>query len=93
MYHLEDLESDFSRFHRVDNIWAIDGPRFMRMAMRLEAYGGVMTMRRQMVIEENWADTTPSRRQAQATDQADDVSLAEMMLIAPGVIDFREVGD
>jgi hypothetical protein len=43
--HLADLESDFSRYHRVDDIYALDGPRFFRMAWRLSVYGGVMAMR------------------------------------------------
>src|SRR5690606_8428162 len=44
--HLADLESDFSRFHRIDDIYALDGPRFMRLAWRIGVYEGVSGMRR-----------------------------------------------
>ena len=43
--HLDDLESDFSAFHRVDDISAMDAPRFFRLAPRLTAYQGVMAAR------------------------------------------------
>ncbi len=43
--HLADLESDFSAFHRVEDITQLDGPRFFRMAYRLSAYQGVMAAR------------------------------------------------
>lgn len=42
---LEDLESDFSVFHRVEDITILDGPRFFRLAHRIFAYSGVMTAR------------------------------------------------
>lgn len=58
--HLADLESDFSAVHRVDDIFAMDGPRFMRMAWRLPAYQGVMRMR---FVE--LADTEPAAPVAQ----------------------------
>lgn len=41
--HLPDLESDFSAFHRIDNIYELPGPRFFEMAYRLSAYGGVVS--------------------------------------------------
>lgn len=40
--HLPDLGSDFSRFHRVDDIHELDGPTFFAFAYRIVAYGGVM---------------------------------------------------
>lgn len=42
MTHLDDLESDFSRFHRVDDVRSLSFARFYRMACRLWLYGGVM---------------------------------------------------
>lgn len=50
--YLDDLESDFSRFHRVDDIYAMEGPRFFRMAARIFAYDGVMAMRARIEEEE-----------------------------------------
>ncbi len=43
--YLDDLESDFSVFHRVDDIYALDGPRFLRLALRIFAYDGVLAAR------------------------------------------------
>lgn len=43
--YLDDLESDFSVFHRVDDIYSMDGPDFLRKAIRVTAYQGVMTAR------------------------------------------------
>lgn len=43
--HLDDIESDLSVFHRVDDMWAMDGPRFFRLAVRLPAYEGVVRRR------------------------------------------------
>lgn len=40
--HIRDIESDLSAFHRIDNIWAMNGPRFFALAYRLPAYRGVM---------------------------------------------------
>lgn len=54
--HLDDLESDFSAIHRVDDIHALDGPRFMRMAWRISTYGGVMAMR----LREQEAEAHPA---------------------------------
>ena len=44
--HLADLRSDFSRYHRIDDIEQMDSVRFFEMAYRITAYGGVMTTRR-----------------------------------------------
>lgn len=43
--YLDDIESDMSVFHRVDDIYDMEGPRFFKMAWRLPAYSGVMTAR------------------------------------------------
>jgi hypothetical protein len=41
---MDDLESDFSVFHRVDML-TLDGPTFFARALRLAAYEGVMRVR------------------------------------------------
>lgn len=43
--HLEDLESDFSAFHRCDDPFSLPGPEFFRKAQRIGAYSGVMAAR------------------------------------------------
>jgi hypothetical protein len=73
--HLDDLESDFSVFHRIDNIYGLPAREFVAKAERMSAYAGVMQAR---VIEEkqreeeggvpmqtyNSADVAPRRPQA-----------------------------
>lgn len=51
---LDDIASDMSAFHRVDDIAALDGPTLFRLAWRLPAYQGVMQVRAQ----ETYDDTT-----------------------------------
>jgi hypothetical protein len=55
---LPDLESDFSVFHRVDDMRALDGPRFFRLATRLPFYEGAMRMRVMALARDD--DTTPA---------------------------------
>ena len=40
--HLDDVESDLSVFHRVDDWQRLDSPRFFRLAERLPAYNGAV---------------------------------------------------
>jgi hypothetical protein len=46
---LDDLESDFSVFHRVEDMYALPTPKFFRLASRLFAYEGVL--RRRLISE------------------------------------------
>lgn len=43
--YLEDIESDLSAFHRVDDYMTMSGPRFFSLALRLAAYTGVLQAR------------------------------------------------
>ena len=43
--YLDDLESDFSALHRVDDMYSMPAPRFFRLACRMTAYAGVMQVR------------------------------------------------
>lgn len=40
--HLDDIESDLSAIHRIDDMWSMNGPKFFRFAYRLPAYKGAM---------------------------------------------------
>jgi hypothetical protein len=40
--HLDDIESDLSAIHRIDDMWAMEAGRFFRFAHRLPAYKGAM---------------------------------------------------
>lgn len=46
MSALDDLASDFSRFHGIRDAGSLPSRVFLRLAARLEAYGGVMAARR-----------------------------------------------
>lgn len=37
---MDDIESDLSRFHRVDDWTQLSGPRFLLLVERLPVYGG-----------------------------------------------------
>lgn len=43
--HLDDIASDMSVFHRVDDIYSMTGRRFFTLANRLAAYKGVLRAR------------------------------------------------
>jgi hypothetical protein len=50
--YLDDIASDMSVFHRVDDIGEMDGPTFFKIAYRLSAYAGVMAARHMAEREE-----------------------------------------
>lgn len=58
--YLDDIASDFSVFHRVDDIGELPGPLFFKRAYRLAAYQGVMQAR---VNETAVEDQQPSGTQ------------------------------
>lgn len=70
--YVDDLESDFSAIHRVDDIYAMDAPRFFRLAVRLTAYEGVMAARRMAEDQKQngGAVNTGQTREVQATRTA-----------------------
>jgi hypothetical protein len=43
--YLDDIASDMSAFHRVDDVMELSGPVFFKLAWRLPAYAGVMQSR------------------------------------------------
>jgi hypothetical protein len=43
--HLDDIESDMSAIHRIDNMYDMPPQKFFRFALRLPAYQGVMRAR------------------------------------------------
>lgn len=42
--YLDDIESDMSVFHRVDDPWSMPAPRFFAFASRLPAYNGAVAI-------------------------------------------------
>lgn len=74
--HLADLESDFSVFHRVEDIYNLDGPRFFQFAERIFAYKGVMRARVEAEQTDSTSNGTSNVRKAQ--------TVTEMQYFAPG---------
>lgn len=81
--YLEDLESDFSVFHRVEDIHLMAGPRFFRMALRLFAYDGVLAARARSEEESGIGSTHPERAERQP--------VAAMQMSNPDLFDRVEV--
>ena len=40
--HLDDIASDLSAFHRIDDMWQMDAQTFYRLVVRLPAYRGAL---------------------------------------------------
>jgi hypothetical protein len=57
---LDDLASDFSRFHGIRDVSVLGSRAFLRLARRLEFYGGIMTARARA------GQATPGPQQAPA---------------------------
>lgn len=58
--YLDDLEADFLRFYGIYDIYDMEGPRFFKSAVRLLAYGGVMTARAQYESEKASGKANPT---------------------------------
>lgn len=87
--YLDDIESDLSVFHRIDDWRTLDGPRFFRYVVRLSAYAGVLQARA-VAEEEKRNPTAPAssgggRSAQRATEVADSVKLQSM----PDWIEYR----
>lgn len=60
--YLEDLESDFSVFHRVDDMYALPAEQFFALSVRMAAYSGALAARfRQEGERTPAAPQTPTR--------------------------------
>lgn len=81
--YMDDLESDFSVFHRVEDIHSLDGPRFFRLALRVFAYQGVMAAR---LAEEEVS--VPRRARS---DRPQRVDVSDLTRLSPGLIERTEV--
>jgi hypothetical protein len=76
--YLDDLESDFSVFHRVDDMYSLGAPEFFRKAHRIGAYQGVVRLR----VE----------AEAQRREEAPEAVTPEVVAADPGMSDLFEFG-
>ncbi|MGI8333480.1 hypothetical protein ACRYCC_26305 [Actinomadura scrupuli] len=68
--YLGDLESDMSAIHRIDDMYAMPGPRFFRLAARIGAYDGAVANRLAM-------------RHLQNQEKAQEISTAAEIAASP----------
>lgn len=54
--YLDDVASDMSVFHRVDDVTALDGPTLFKLAWRLPAYSGAV----RAVVQAQQQETQPT---------------------------------
>lgn len=50
--YLDDIESDLSVFHRIENLYEMPSVKLFHFATRLGAYGGVLSARAQQKTED-----------------------------------------
>ena len=86
--YLEDVASDLSAFHRVDDWRALDGPRFFSLCHRLAAYAGVMQAR--VVAEQEAASNGPQRGASGGNVARVPEEVALAGLVADGWLERRE---
>ena len=77
----DDIASDLSAFHRVDDPMQIPGPRYFALAVRLAAYAGVIAVRVEKIRQDegeggSGAHSAPQGMASQPSRVSDDVALA-----------------
>lgn len=89
--HLDDVESDLSAFHRIDDMGEMDSTRFFRFAFRLPAYGGVMQAR--AMAEERGSSGQPgTAREPEVVLAGSTSDLERMALLAPDLVEVSRAG-
>lgn len=91
---IDDIASDMSVFHRVDDIEAMPAARFFAFAARLPAYQGAVRFRFEQAAEATLAPqqaTAEAARPPGAPNSAQVVpsTPAVMTAMLPGVVDFE----
>jgi hypothetical protein len=76
---LEDIRSDLSVFHRVDDMESMPALRFVSMAERLVHYDGVIRHGAMLAAQEDAPDQSTFERPADLAEQGD----ADAMAIHP----------
>jgi hypothetical protein len=59
--HLDDIESDLSAHHRVDDVYSMESRKYFKFAARLHGYRGIMRFRyEQLAAEEQEKGKSPT---------------------------------
>lgn len=78
--YLPDVESDFSVFHRVDNIYTLSAARFTEWAVRLSMYEGAIAGRAAHERRQQGGNNGPVADQVTVRpDISADVELADLV--------------
>lgn len=83
--YLDDIESDMSVFHRVDDPWSMPAPRFFAFATRLPAYDGALAIAYRAATEAK--PTQPAAVPVAAPSNVIDIRQAA--LLAPDWIEVK----
>lgn len=62
--HLEEIDSDLSVFHRVDDPDALSAPRFLKLARHLHHYDGALRRSLQLQAQRQAPAAVPGRQSA-----------------------------
>jgi hypothetical protein len=76
IYHLADLQSDFSAIHRIDDMYALDAPTFFRLAYRLPVYQGVL--RQRLLLQHNQLQPAARTETTTGATQPDGITAGEL---------------
>lgn len=79
--YLDDLSSDFSAIHRVDDIYALDGAKFFNLANRVVAYPGVMRIHAELQASAQRAEAGIDRVGGTASEIAASADLSDLIEI------------
>lgn len=69
--YLDDIESDLSAVHRIDDMWSMDSAKFFRFARRLFAYKSVMRTHAEKEAHDKNPRATSSQPATQAVPMTD----------------------
>lgn len=83
--HMDDVASDMSVFHRVDDPWSMPAPRFFTLASRLHVYGGAVA---QATIPPAPARPQAIPQPAPRPDAPVEVDVRQQALLAPDWIEI-----
>lgn len=95
MFYLVELESDFSRFHGVSDIYEMHSVQFLNLAFYLSSYeSGAMRLRIDQASAKS-SSPSPTRRSSTSTKSSDQVKTLEpgaFMAVQSEYFDFVKAG-
>jgi len=87
---LDDVESDLSRFHRIDDMHAMPGPKFFRYINRLIFYDGAVAA--MVRLRAQAEQSAPADVPATAPAQMSDPSGARVVPAVPAALKMSDLG-